>query len=56
MTPTTDDSPREQELGAWRLPDELADLADTVRLFMATEVRPIEDTLPHDTTRPRSGG
>src|ERR1700734_1116421 len=37
-------------LGAWRLPDELADLADTVRRFMASEVRPLEDTLPHDTT------
>src|ERR1700722_19879813 len=37
-------------LGAWRLPDELADLADTVRRFMDTEVRPLEDTLPHDTT------
>src|ERR1700733_3695153 len=37
-------------LGAWRLPDELADLADAVRRFMASEVRPLEDTLPHDTT------
>ena len=37
-------------LGAWRLPDELADLASTVRRFMDSEVRPLEDTLPHDTT------
>src|ERR1700727_1516175 len=37
-------------LGAWQLPDELADLADAVRRFMASEVRPLEDTLPHDTT------
>jgi acyl-CoA dehydrogenase len=37
-------------LGAWQLPDELADLADSVRRFMASEVRPLEDTLPHDTT------
>ena len=37
-------------LGAWRLPDELADLAGTVRRFMDSEVRPIEETLPHDAT------
>src|SRR3984957_5811652 len=37
-------------LGAWQLPDELADLADAVRRFMASEVRPLEDALPHDTT------
>src|SRR6202046_1950705 len=37
-------------LGAWRLPDELADLGDAARPFMASEVRPLEDTLPHDTT------
>src|SRR5258708_6211689 len=37
-------------LGAWRLPDELDDLASTVRRFMDSEVRPLEDTLPHDTT------
>src|SRR5216684_1689304 len=45
-----EDRPDSHALGAWRLPDELADLADTVRRFMASEVRPLEDTLPHDTT------
>src|ERR1700730_6380271 len=45
-----EDHPDPGALGAWRLPDELADLADTVRRFMDSEVRPLEDTLPHDTT------
>ncbi len=36
------------DMGAWELPEELVQLRDTVRRFMATEVRPIEDTLPHD--------
>lgn len=39
-----------QPLGAWELPAELVALRDTVRRFMAQEVRPLEDTLPHDTT------
>src|SRR5258708_21717897 len=39
-----------QPLGAWELPAELAALRDLVRRFMAQEVRPLEDTLPHDTT------
>ena len=34
--------------GAWQLPEELRLLQDTVRRFMASEVRPLEDTLPHD--------
>jgi acyl-CoA dehydrogenase len=34
--------------GAWQLPDELRMLQDTVRSFMKNEVRPLEDTLPHD--------
>src|SRR5258707_10277036 len=52
MTPAPDSpSPDgEENLGAWRLPDELADLADTVRRFMDSEVAPLEATLPHDTT------
>jgi acyl-CoA dehydrogenase len=51
MTPTADSPDDHQEgLGSWQLPPELVDLADTVRRFMASEVRPIEDTLPHDTT------
>jgi acyl-CoA dehydrogenase len=39
-----------EALGAWRLPDELVALAETVRRFMESEVRPLEDTLPHDAT------
>lgn len=35
-------------LGAWELPEELRMLRDTVRRFMEHEVRPIEETLPHD--------
>ena len=35
-------------IGAWELPDELVMLRDTVRRFMAEEVRPREDRLPHD--------
>jgi acyl-CoA dehydrogenase len=34
--------------GAWELPEELRALRDTVRRFMADEVTPLEDTLPHD--------
>lgn len=34
--------------GAWELPDELRMLQDTVRSFMNSEVRPLEDSLPHD--------
>ena len=49
MTPGQDRADPDA-LGAWRLPDELADLADAVRRFMDSEVRPVEDALPHDTT------
>ncbi len=34
--------------GSWELPDELRMLRDTVRRFMAAEVRPAEAKLPHD--------
>ena len=34
--------------GAWELPEEFRMLADTVRRFMAAEVRPLEDKLDHD--------
>ena len=34
------------------LPDELVMLVDTVRRFMASEARPLEDTLEHDATGP----
>ena len=36
----------------WRLPDEYAMLRDTVRRFMAEEVKPVEDKLPHDSIAP----
>ena len=34
--------------GSWELPEELRMLRDTIRRFMAEEVRPAEDKLPHD--------
>ncbi|HVW41708.1 MAG TPA: acyl-CoA dehydrogenase family protein [Amycolatopsis sp.] len=34
--------------GAWELPEEFRLLADTVRRFMAAEVRPLEEQLDHD--------
>lgn len=34
--------------GAWELPEDLRMLQDLVRRFMASEVRPLEDTLEHD--------
>ena len=34
--------------GSWELPQELVMLRDTIRRFMAEEVKPVEDTLPHD--------
>ncbi|MCZ4314825.1 acyl-CoA dehydrogenase family protein [Comamonadaceae bacterium G21597-S1] len=34
--------------GAWELPDELRMLRETVARFMVDEVRPLEDSLPHD--------
>jgi acyl-CoA dehydrogenase len=34
--------------GAWELPEDLVMLRDTVRRFMAEEVRPIEDRQQHD--------
>jgi acyl-CoA dehydrogenase len=39
-----------QPFGAWELPAELVALREVVRRFMTQEVRPLEDTLPHDTT------
>lgn len=41
-------------LGAWRLPEHLQRLQDLVRRFMATEVRPLGDTLPHAAAGPLS--
>jgi acyl-CoA dehydrogenase len=34
--------------GSWELPEELRMMRDTLRRFMAEEVRPAEDRLPHD--------
>ena len=44
MTASSDTLP----IGAWELPEELRMLRDTVRRFMTDEVKPIEDSLPHD--------
>src|SRR5687768_2486473 len=33
---------------SWELPEELRQIQDTVARFMATEVKPAEDKLPHD--------
>jgi acyl-CoA dehydrogenase len=35
-------------LGAWELPEELRLLQDTARRFMQTEVKQVDDQLPHD--------
>lgn len=35
-------------LGAWEMPEDLLMLRDTVRRFMADEVRPVEECQPHD--------
>ena len=37
-----------ENTGSWELPQELVMLRDTIRRFMAEEVKPVEDTLPHD--------
>ena len=34
--------------GSWELPEEMRMLRDTIRRFMAEEVKPAEDKLPHD--------
>ena len=34
--------------GAWQMPEHLGMLKETVARFMATEVRPLEEKLPHD--------
>ena len=35
-------------LGAWEMPEELQMLQATTARFMKTEVKPIDDQLPHD--------
>lgn len=39
-------------LGSWELPEELVALRTTVQRFMASEVKPVEDKLPHDAYLP----
>ena len=39
-------------LGSWELPEELVALRTTVQRFMAAEVKPLEDRLPHDAYLP----
>jgi acyl-CoA dehydrogenase len=50
MTATSDKAVDLGSLGAWELPTELVELRQTVRRFMDSEVHPLEQTLPHDTT------
>ena len=38
--------------GGWELPEDLRMLRDTIRRFMKEEVKPLEDTLPHDAYTP----
>ena len=38
--------------GSWELPEELRMLRDTIRRFMAEEVKPVEDRLAHDAYTP----
>ncbi len=38
--------------GAWELPEEYRMLQETVRRFMAKEVKPVEDKLPHNAYAP----
>ncbi|MHA6770304.1 acyl-CoA dehydrogenase family protein [Sphingobium ummariense] len=40
-----------ETLGAWELPEELCQLRDVTRKFMQTEVKEVEDQLPHDAFR-----
>jgi acyl-CoA dehydrogenase len=45
-------SPDALPTGAWELPEEFRLLAQTVRRFMDSEVRPLEETLDHDAAGP----
>jgi acyl-CoA dehydrogenase len=49
--PTTDQADA-LPTGAWELPEEFRLLAQTVRQFMESEVRPLEDALDHDAAGP----
>ena len=37
---------------SWELPEELRQIQDIVARFMAAEVKPAEDKLPHDAYEP----
>ena len=37
--------------GAWELPEELQQLRETARRFMVNEVKPVDDSSPHDAVR-----
>lgn len=45
QTATSDD---QTSTGAWQLPEDMAMLQQTVRRFMIEQVRPVEETQPHD--------
>jgi acyl-CoA dehydrogenase len=49
LAPGTDDGLTDEfPSGSWELPEEFVMLRDTVRRFVESKVRPLEDALPHD--------
>ncbi|WP_375173281.1 acyl-CoA dehydrogenase family protein [Pseudooceanicola sp.] len=40
----------DRSFGAWAMPDEYRELQQTVRRFVQSEIKPVEDTLDHDAT------
>lgn len=42
------DSNSQNAFGSWELPEELQQLQETIRRFMRSEVKPVEDKLEHD--------
>jgi acyl-CoA dehydrogenase len=43
-------APPDRSFGAWAMPEEYRALQQTVRRFVQTEIKPVEDTLDHDAT------
>lgn len=43
-------APQDRSFGAWAMPEEYHALQQTVRRFVQTEIKPVEDTLDHDAT------
>jgi len=43
-------APQDRSFGAWAMPEEYRALQQTVRRFVQTEIKPVEDTLDHDAT------